>query len=117
MKNIKKIMFMLVLAVSVVVLTACSSTNGKYVYEGNLSIITDAKVTLTIKGDKGTMSIKGSALGLTSSSFTDDIAINQKEKTITDKGATLKYELKGDTLKIVSDSSNIFNGKEFKKVK
>lgn len=108
---------MLVLAVSVVVLTACSSANGRYVYEGNLSLITDAKVTLTIKGDKGTIKVKGSVLGLTDSSSTDDIEINQKEKTITDKGATLKYELKGDTLKIVSDSSNTLNGKEFKKVK
>lgn len=112
----KKLKIGLVLASSLLLLAACgNSVNGTYVGNPDLPFVTDETVEITINGDKGTIAVEGSLLGM-SSDDTREITVNQKEKTITiDDETKLTYELVDGSLKIVDDSSKQLTGEVFKR--
>ncbi|MVX59694.1 hypothetical protein E5983_08660 [Streptococcus danieliae] len=113
----KKLKIGLALASSLLLLAACgNSVNGTYVGNPDLPLSTDETVEITINGDKGTMVIEVKGLGMIASTTTADIIVDQKEKVITvDDGTKLTYELVDGSLKIISDSTEIFTGEVFKR--
>ena len=102
----KKVAFVLSLVTSLLLLAACSSADGTYVYKGS-------------KGDKGQVHTKGKTIGILTegkpTEQTDEMKVNQKEKTLELSSLKLGYEIKGGELTITSDPSGILAGKSFKK--
>lgn len=112
----KKYILLPFLAAFAIVLAACSSTNGTYVYKGSIPLLSDAQATLTIDGDEGKMKIEGKPfLSSDKQSQEFDVKVNSSDKTIEVDGATLKYDIQDKVLKITDDSSGVFQGKEFTK--
>lgn len=114
----KKVYTFFMLIVSLIILTACSkSADGNYQYQGDLPLITNVTINLQIKGDKGQVQIKGNSMGFVPFDKTEDIVVDQKEKTIMVDSSMLGYELKDGNLTITTDASGVFTGKIFQKQK
>lgn len=112
----KKYILLPFLAAFAIVLAACSSTNGTYIYKGNIFLLNDAQATLTIDGDAGKMKIEGKPLFSSETQSQEfDVKINSSDKTMEVDGATLKYDIQDKVLKITDDNSGVFQGKEFTK--
>ena len=115
----KKVAFVLSLVTSLLLLVACSSVDGTYVYQGSMPFMEEVTVTIQIKGDKGQVHTKGKTIGfLTEGQQTEhtyEMKVNQKEKTFELSSMKLGYEIKGGELTITSDSTGILAGKSFKK--
>ena len=113
----KKVTFVLSLVTSLLLLVACSSANGTYVYQGSMPFMEEVTVTIQIKGDKGQVHTKGKTIGfLTEGQQTEhtyEMKVNQK--TFELSSMKLGYEIKGGELTITSDSTGILAGKSFKK--
>lgn len=112
----KKMSIGLVVILTLIVLAACgNSANGSYVGHPDVPFATDETVEIVIDGDKGTLVVEASILG-TSSTDTQEVKVDQKEKVITmGDGTRLTYELVDGSLKIVSDSSNQLTGEVFER--
>lgn len=115
----KKLSFVLSLVTSLLLLAACSSADGTYVYQGSMPFMEEATVTIQIKGDKGQVHTKGKTIGILTegkpTEQTDEMKVNQKEKTLKLSSLKLGYEIKGGELTITSDPTGILAGKSFKK--
>lgn len=103
------------------VLNACgASDNGTYVYKGDLPFITELTATLTIDGDKGTIDMKGKALGLAESEDTIELSVNQKDKKIKasiegDDSSEWTYAIDNGKLTITEDNIGLFTDVVFEK--
>lgn len=115
----KKVAFVLSLVTSLLLLAACSSADGTYVYQGSMPFMEEATVTIQIKGDKGQVHTKGKTIGILTegkpTEQTDEMRVNQKEKTFEFSSMSVRYDIKGGELTVTSDPTGMLEGKVFKK--
>ena len=116
----KKVAFVLSLVTSLLLLAACSSADGTYVYQGSMPFMEEATVTIQIKGDKGQVHTKGKTMGIGTEGKpreqkTDEMRVNQKEKTFEFSSMSVRYDIKGGELTVTSDPTGMLEGKVFKK--
>jgi probable lipoprotein len=120
MKNFKRILLAVVAVFAAVLLVACGakSDNGTYVYkpsktevkeilgeqgasDSTIEAVLDQvklEVTVTIKDKKGSLSIKGEAMG-NKMDQSYEVKVDQKAKTFQSKtgdGEKIKYKVSGD---------------------
>ena len=120
MKNFKRILLAFVAVFAAVLLVACGSKsdNGTYVYKPSKSEVKEIlgeqgasdstieavldkvklEVTVTIKDKKGSLSIKGEAMG-NKMDQSYEVKVDQKAKTFqakTGEGEKIKYKVSGD---------------------
>ena len=115
MKQKKYLLVSLLTAFSII-LTACSSSNGTYVYEGNIAFKTKAKAELTIDGDNAKLKIEGV-------NFLDDkktteeynVMVDHKNGTMIIGNETVKFDIKDKQLRITDGQTGIYKGKVFTK--
>lgn len=112
----KKYLLVLFLTVLSIVLTACSSDNGTYVYEGNIAFKSDAKAELTLDGDNAKLKIEGRGLFDTKKTTDEyNVIVDHKSGTMIIGKETVKFDIKDKKLRITDGETGIYKGKVFTK--
>lgn len=104
------------LTVFSIILTACSSSNGTYVYEGNIAFKTKAKAELTIDGDNAKLKIEGvNFLDVEKTTEEYNVMVDHKNGTMIIGNETVKFDIKDKKLRITDGETGTYKGKTFTK--
>lgn len=115
MKQKKYLLVSLLTAFSII-LTACSSSNGTYVYEGDIAFKTKAKAELTIDGDNAKLKIEGvNFLDNKKTTEEHNVIVDHKNGTMIIGNETVKFDIKDKQLRITDGETRTYKGKIFTK--